>query len=86
MQRRHTNLLNLLSVIIPVTERPSDAKDIYHDYRAALDRLDIPYEMIFVLDGPFQDFRKELEGLSRDGNELTTIQLGKHFVVKRDGN
>lgn len=68
-----------VSVIIPVTEQPDNAADIHRDYCAALDRLDITYEMIYVLDGSFQEFRDDLDRLRADGEILTTIQLGKHF-------
>lgn len=79
MELENSNSSKLVAVIIPVTERPDNATDIHHDYRAALDRLDITYEMIYVLDGPFHDFRSELDRLKDKGEVLTIIQLGKHF-------
>jgi len=78
MARKKSSSVDL-SVIIPVTERPDNAKDIHGDYRAALDQLDITYETIYVLDGQFQEFRSDLEQIKADGESLTIIQLGKHF-------
>lgn len=81
MERRSNNSPNLVSVIIPVTEwdRSDSTTDIHREYRTALDRLDITYEMIYVLDGPFQKVKERLDQLRTDGEVLTTIQLGKHF-------
>ena len=68
-----------ISVIIPVTERPASATEIHRDYCAALDQLDLTYELIYVLDGPFRDFREQLDQLRDKGEVFTIIQLGKHF-------
>ncbi len=81
MQLQISSSAKSVAVIIPVTEweRSDDATAIHRDYRAALDGLNITYEMIYVLDGPFPDFREHLNGLRSEGEVVTTIQLGKHF-------
>ena len=79
MEGQSSNLPKSVSVIIPVTERPDDASDIHRDYCAVLDGLDIAYELIYVLDGPFPEFRKCLHQVKDSGDDLTIVQLGKHF-------
>jgi len=81
MQHQISSSAKSIAVIIPVTEwgRSDSATEVHRDYRAALDGLDITYEMIYVLDGPFQKVREHLERLRADGEVLTIIQLGKHF-------
>ncbi len=79
MTSSNTGSSNPVSVIIPVTERPDRATDIHLDYRRALDRTGIEYELVYVLDGLFPDFRRELEGLKDDGEVFTIVQLGKRF-------
>lgn len=79
MERQNSNASRSVSVIIPVTERPDKATDIHRDYRAALDRLDISYELIYILDGSFPEFREHLSQLREEGESLTIVQLGKHF-------
>lgn len=68
-----------LSVVIPVTERVDDPKLLFGEYRKALDALDMSYEMIFVIDGEFQDFRQGVEALAAEHSNLSIIQLGKAF-------
>jgi glycosyltransferase involved in cell wall biosynthesis len=68
-----------ISVVVPVTERPDDAARLDRDYRAALDRLGRTYELIYVVDGPFGDYRAQLERLRAAGTKLRIVQLGKHF-------
>lgn len=68
-----------LSVVVPVTERPDNAGRLHRAYRSALDGLGRSYELLYVLDGPFTDYRADLEKLRDDGERFTIIQLGKHF-------
>jgi len=68
-----------LSVIVPVTERPGQARELHLGYRAALDDLGMSYEMIYVLDGAFDEFEDQLMQLRDAGEELTIARLGKHF-------
>lgn len=68
-----------VSVIVPVSERHDSAEDMHNGYCAALNRLGLSYELIYVLDGPFPVFRQDLERLRERGGELTIIQLGKYF-------
>ncbi len=79
MERQNSSSPISVSVIIPVTERPDNALDIHRDYRSALDQLDITYDLIYVLDGPFPEFREHLGRLRDEGESLTIVQLGKAF-------
>lgn len=68
-----------LSAIIPVGGRHADAAALYNEYQAALDALGQPYEMIFVLDGPHEDFAAGLKRLADDGLRLTVVSLTRSF-------
>jgi len=68
-----------LSVIVPVTERPDQAHDLHICYRAAIDNLDMSFEIIYVLDGRFDEFEDQLLQLRDEGEAITIARLGKHF-------
>lgn len=68
-----------LSVIVPVTERPGSARELHLGYREAVDDLGMSYEMIYVLDGAFDEFEDQLMQLREDGENLSIVRLGKHF-------
>jgi len=67
------------SVIVPVSGRHSDATDLYYEYRAGLNALGRPYQLIFVLDGPQQEFAAGLEKLLDAGEQFTVIGLTRFF-------
>lgn len=69
----------VLSVIIAVTEGPGPARELHLGYRAAIDDLGVPYEMIYVLDGKFDEFEDQLTQLRNEGEQLSIARLGKHF-------
>ena len=52
-----------LSVIVPVGSRQADAAELHAEYKAGLDALGQHYELIFVLDGPRDDFAPGLREL-----------------------
>jgi glycosyltransferase involved in cell wall biosynthesis len=68
-----------VSAIIPVGERRTSVRDLYAEYKAGLAALDVPYEIIFVLDGPQPDYEKSLAALAADGEPVTIISLTRHF-------
>jgi glycosyltransferase involved in cell wall biosynthesis len=68
-----------ISVIIPVGERHGDAVELHQAYVAGLAQTGRSYEIIFVLDGPRQEFAAGLETLMRQGVPLTIIKLSRHF-------
>ena len=44
-----------ISVIIPVGRRHEPLRELYDEYRAGLDALRMPYEVVFVMDGPHRE-------------------------------
>ncbi len=68
-----------LSVIIPFSERWYMLSDLLAEYRDALDKLDLSYEIICVLDGHHERTFNELCELKEQGFGIRIIQLGKKF-------
>ena len=68
-----------LSVIVPVGSRYDDVYAVLDAYRTALDRLDLAYEMIYVLDGPRPDVLEILRGEQRRGANVEVLQLARSF-------
>lgn len=68
-----------LSVIVPVCGRRADALVLHAEYKAGLDAIGRPYEMIFVLDGPNETFAAGLTQLSDAGHPLTVVTLTRAF-------
>jgi len=68
-----------VSAIVPVSERQDDIRDLYGDYRSALDSLGKPYEVIFILDGYFPSIYDALTALRGAGEPLKVIQLTQSF-------
>lgn len=71
--------IKLLTAIIPVGARYSDARALYTEYQSALASLPIPYEILFVLDGPRAKFAGQLEELLGAGEQFTVIRLTRSF-------
>jgi len=55
--------LNRISVIIPVGRRHEALRELYDEYRAGLDAVRMPYEFVFVMDGPYRDAMAEVGAL-----------------------
>jgi glycosyltransferase involved in cell wall biosynthesis len=68
-----------ISVIIPVGDRKSPVPLLYADYKAGLGALSIPYELIFVLDGPQPETEGALLELVRAGEPITIVSLTRYF-------
>jgi glycosyltransferase involved in cell wall biosynthesis len=68
-----------LSVIVPVGARHADAAGLYAEYTAGLDSLGLPYELIFVLDGPREAFAAGLRQLLAEGRRFTVVGLTRKF-------
>ncbi len=72
--------LSLVSVIVPVGERKIPIDALYAEYKAGLSGLGIPYEFIFVLDGPPQPaVESALALLVARGEPITTVTLTRYF-------
>ena len=59
--------LNRISVIIPVGRRHEALRELYDEYRAGLDAVRLPYEFVFVMDGPHRDAMAEIGALIDEG-------------------
>jgi glycosyltransferase involved in cell wall biosynthesis len=68
-----------LSVIVPVGARQSNPAELYNDYKTGLEALQDNYEIIFVLDGPREDFATGLRALLDGGERFTVISLSRPF-------
>jgi glycosyltransferase involved in cell wall biosynthesis len=68
-----------ISVIIPVCGRRADMKTLYSEYKAGLHATGLPFEFIFVLDGPRLDVARALEDLLRDGEDFSIVRLTRSF-------
>jgi glycosyltransferase involved in cell wall biosynthesis len=69
----------LISAIVPVGDRYSDLTALYPQYRAGLEALGVPYEVIFVLDGPRQEVAAALGKLQSEDAHIVVLRLGKPF-------
>ncbi len=68
-----------ISVIIPVSERYDCVADLYREYKSALDKYGHKYEVIYILDGEFEEVFEELEKLRNQGEKIKIIKLAKWF-------
>lgn len=68
-----------VSVIIPVGSRFGDMGKLYPEYRAGLDALALPYEVIVVLDGPRPQVAQSLTALQAAGEPITVVRLSRAF-------
>ena len=68
-----------LSVIVPITERHDDLREVYGAYRQALSELGRSYEFIFVLDGDFPQAEAALRSLMEEGEKLTIVKMARWF-------
>src|SRR5262245_52889133 len=68
-----------LSVIVPVGNRQSDVQELYAGYKAGLEALGRPYQLIFVLDGPQPKFAQGLRALLAAGESFMVVGLTRFF-------
>ncbi len=70
---------NLVSVVIPVSERVEDLPSLVHRYREALEGDGKQVEIICVLDGSFKALSAELQDIQKERGNLKIVQLARHF-------
>jgi len=68
-----------LSVIVPVGERHADLVELHAEYKAGLDQAGLPWEMIYVLDGPSPVCEGQLKQLVAQGEPITVVALSRIF-------
>ena len=70
----------MLSVIIPFTEdRYDDVAHLYHEYKRGFEATGLAFEMIYVLDGQFNEVLNVLKTLKGAGEKLKIVSLAKRF-------
>ncbi len=78
MIERNSNIR--LSVIVPVGNRHENVTELYAEYRRGLEALRVPYEVVFVVDGPHRDAIQGLESLLATGaGNLIMVALNRSF-------
>jgi glycosyltransferase involved in cell wall biosynthesis len=68
-----------LSVIIPVTDRYDDTRDLFYRYKAAVEAWTTDYEFIYVLDGENPPVASALRSLQQRGERIRTLALNRWF-------
>ena len=71
---------NRISVIIPVGRRHEQLRELYDEYRAGLDAVRLPYEFVFVMDGPYRDAMSDVGALIDAGlGNIQMVVLNRSF-------
>jgi glycosyltransferase involved in cell wall biosynthesis len=68
-----------LSVVIPISERHDDLRELYSQYAQELSATGQSYEVIFVLDRPDREALLALKALKKDHPAITVITLSRWF-------
>jgi hypothetical protein len=68
-----------LSVIVPMFQDRTDVVEVYEAYKAAVERIGRPYELIYVLSWQSERALADLEGLKRRGEEALVLILGQQL-------
>jgi len=66
-----------LSVVIPISERHDDLREIYRQCVQEISATRYSYEFIFVLDGPDHEILQTLKDLKKDCPEIKVITLSR---------
>ena len=67
----------LVSVIVPVTERPEALDQLYEEYSAPLRRAGIAYEFVFALEPWARSLAAPLAALAARGAPVQTVDMGQ---------
>lgn len=68
-----------LSVVVPISDRHDDLRDLYLQYAQALSADGYTYEFIFILDGPDPEAVETLRSLKKEHPEIKIIALNRLF-------
>ena len=72
--------LNRISVIIPVGRRHEALRELHAEYCAGLEAVRMPYEFVFVMDGPHRDAMAEVGALIDEGQaNVQMVVLNRSF-------
>jgi glycosyltransferase involved in cell wall biosynthesis len=68
-----------VAVIVTVSERYDDPRQLYFEYRRALESSGCRYQFTYVLDGEFPDVLEELKRLQHEGEAVRIVKLSRWF-------
>jgi glycosyltransferase involved in cell wall biosynthesis len=68
-----------VSVIVPVGDRQTPIDRLFPEYESGIASLGIPYEFVFVLDGPHPSTESALVKLIAQGKPVTVVSLTRYF-------
>jgi hypothetical protein len=68
-----------ISVIVPITERYDDVSEMHKEYKDALSGTGREFDMIYVVDGGFQNAYLSLKKLKENGEKLTLVKHSRPF-------
>jgi glycosyltransferase involved in cell wall biosynthesis len=68
-----------LSVVIPISERYDDLREIYLQYAREILSSGLAHEFIFVVDGPDRGALATLQGLKKEHPAILVVTLGRWF-------
>src|SRR5688572_15636966 len=68
-----------IAVIVTVSERFDSPRQLYFEYKNALDASGHQYQFTYVLDGDFPEVLEELKCLQGEGEPLRIIMLSRSF-------
>ena len=77
MERRSPTGGELISVIIPITERPEDLKELYREYADALQALDQPFEFVFATEPWRRQYAHDVARQSDDGAAIRVVEAAQ---------
>ena len=66
----------VVSVIVPVTERPEPLAELFLEYSAPLAEADIPYEFVFVAEPRNRERVEPLRALAERGQPIRVYEVG----------
>lgn len=67
----------LVSVLVPVTERPDRLVPLYREYAAALDELEASYEFLFLVEPQHRHLAAPLGELVEDDEPVRLLEVGQ---------
>jgi len=68
-----------VSVVVPISERHDDIKQLYGLYADELIHMKKRFEFLFILDGDFPIAYNDLHELKNEGNPVRIIRFAKNF-------
>jgi Glycosyl transferase family 2 len=68
-----------LSVIVPMFQDRTDVVDVYDAYKAAIERIGLSYELIYVLSWQSERALADLKGLKQRGEDGLILVLGQQL-------